>query len=180
LLDDIVERAEFPLALNKFEGDAALLYADVGDNAQAAARDIANQIFALFPALKTKAGELSTARATCPCGACQNIRDLRLKAIVHMGEAAFRKIRQFDEMAGEDVIVVHRLLKNNVRASEYVLMTEAFFSHLDSSFVAAGQPMAESYEHLGTVNLRAFPIAGALPLREAEARGGSWWRRLWS
>lgn len=180
LLDNIVERAEYPLVLNKFEGDAAFLYAEIGNSAVDAVRDVARQIFELFPAFKAKAAELASERAVCPCGACQNIRNLRLKAIAHSGEAAFRKIRQFDEMAGEDVIVVHRLLKNNVQASEYVLMTEAFFSRLGDQSDKPWQPMTESYDHLGTINLRAFPLSNDRAAPESKAPATSWWRRLWS
>ena len=43
LLETIIDSASFPLTLNKLEGDAALLYADMGDAQTAAARDIAWQ-----------------------------------------------------------------------------------------------------------------------------------------
>lgn len=178
LLENIVENAEFPLILNKFEGDAALLYADIGDDEKRAVRDIARQIFDLFPTFKQKALELSTERALCPCGACQSIRDLRLKAIVHKGEAAFRKIRQFDEMAGEDVIILHRLLKNSVRASEYVLMTKPFFALADDQWVSNGHSLTERYDHLGTIELKVFyPSAERAKLQDVSAK--NWWRRLW-
>jgi hypothetical protein len=51
---------------------------------------------------------------------------LKLKAILHHGEAAFNKVRQFVKIGGEDVILAHRLLKNSVPGHEYVLLSQAF------------------------------------------------------
>ncbi len=42
-----------------------------------------------------------------------------------MGEIAIKPVRQLVELAGEHVILVHRLLKNLVPRREYVLLTEA-------------------------------------------------------
>ena len=156
LLETLIDHATHPLVLNKFEGDAALLYADVGADEAAAARDVSRQVLGLFPGFKAKALELSNNRAVCSCAACQNIRNLRLKAIIHLGEAAFRKIRQFEEVAGEDVIIVHRLLKNSVAAGEYVLMTEPVFRHLDPAVQDLAADFVENYDHLGAIRVKAF------------------------
>lgn len=39
----------------------------------------------------------------------------------------FKHIRGFEEQAGPDVILAHRLLKNTVQTLDYVLLTEAFW-----------------------------------------------------
>lgn len=143
------------------------------------ARNVSAQVFGLFPAFRAKALALALAenRAACPCDACQNIRYLLLKAIVHWGEAAFRKIRQFEEMAGEDVIIVHRLLKNGVEAAEYVLMTETLFRRLDPAVQARGRGGVERYEHLSAVAIKVFdPAVATAP--EQPAPAGSRVRRL--
>ena len=159
LLESIVEGADFPLVLNKFEGDAAFLYADThGDDARAA-RDVAAQVFTLFPAFHAKVAELAAARDACPCGACQNIRNLRLKAIAHVGEAAFRKIRQFEELAGEDVILVHRLLKNSIPANEYVLLTERFPAPPEVPAGWTSRRYVERTSDVGVVGLHVFTPA---------------------
>ena len=178
LLESIVEHAEYPLILNKFEGDAALLYAEIGDDEKRAVGDIYRQVSDLFPAFKAKSLKLSNERSMCPCGACQNIRELRLKAIVHKGEAAFRKIRQFDEMAGQDVILVHRLLKNSVNANEYILVTEAFYSRLDDHLASRGQALVERYDHLGEIKLKAFHPSGDRLVSPGELSAENWWRRF--
>ena len=90
LLEAITDGAEFPLVLNKYEGDAALMYADTNGNPKAAVNDVSRQVFGLFGAFKTKVADLAADRSKCPCDACQNIGNLRLKAIAHLGTAAFR------------------------------------------------------------------------------------------
>ncbi|MGP1678486.1 MAG: DUF2652 domain-containing protein, partial [Burkholderiales bacterium] len=57
LLETIIARASYPLTLNKLEGDAALLYAEMGDTQTAAARGIARQVTAFFSAFHGKARE---------------------------------------------------------------------------------------------------------------------------
>lgn len=160
LLETVIDKATHPLTLNKLEGDAALLYGTLGDDRLAAARDIASQVEGFFAAFHAKAHELSGVRSSCSCEACQRILDLRIKAIVHSGQVAFRKIRQFDEIAGEDVILVHRLLKNTVAEREYILMTESFHRLLDESRAGSGEPRVEVDSDLGPVNVRVFYPSG--------------------
>ena len=156
LLETIIERASFPLTLNKLEGDAALLYADMGGAEAAAARDIAQQVTAFFFAFHAKAEELSSSRANCPCDACQHILDLRLKAVLHHGVVAIRTIRQFEELTGEDVILVHRLLKNGVAKPEYILMSASFHCLAGNLPGYRGEKGEESYDDLGRVSTVVF------------------------
>lgn len=156
LLETVIDRASVPLTLNKLEGDAALLYAEMSVRATDAARDVARQVTAFFSAFHAKAEELARNRANCPCDACQHILDLRLKAVLHHGVVAIRKIRQFEELTGEDVIVAHRLLKNSVSMPEYILMTASFHrlaGDLDGYQTERGQ---ESYDDLGSVETIVF------------------------
>lgn len=127
LIEAVIDHAAYPLTLNKLEGDAAFLYAEVNpDNQVEVARDVARQSWDFFKVFYERARTLSAERADCDCDACQRIFDLRLKSILHFGEVVFKKIRQFEELAGEDVILVHKLLKNSIPANEYILMTEPF------------------------------------------------------
>jgi hypothetical protein len=82
------------------------------------------QVKAVFPAFHGCLGRQRSERANCVCDACLGIDKLRLKAFVHVGELAVKQVRQFEELAGEEVILVHRLLKNHVPRREYVLLTE--------------------------------------------------------
>ena len=156
LLESVIDKADHPLTLNKLEGDAAFLFARLENEGEAAARDVMRQVAGFFPAFHDRARSLARSRENCPCGACRAILDLKLKAIVHAGEAAFRRIRQFEELTGEDVIVAHRLLKNSVTLPEYVLMTEAFHRLLADFDDSAGETRIEACDELGNVPVRVL------------------------
>jgi hypothetical protein len=98
-----------------------------------------------------------------------------IKAILHHGEAAFKRIRQFEELGGEDPILAHRLLKNTIPAEEYVLMTEKFYQ---LSGGVPGQTMearTEECEGIGKVRVMVFyPKAEEMPLPQPV----SLWERL--
>lgn len=157
LLESIVEGSEHPLQLNKLEGDAVLMYAETNSLPTQVAKSVLEQVLKAFPVFRAKAAQLEVDRAACPCNACRNIRQLRLKAIIHHGKAVFHKIRQFEELAGEDVIVAHRLLKNSVPLDEYVLMTYTFYPLLDQSIIDQGEERLEEVTDIGPVTVRVFP-----------------------
>ena len=62
--------------------------------------------------------ELSIDRV-CNCDGCVQVGTLKLKFVAHLGEIAFQKVKRYTELAGVDVILVHRLLKNSVPVPEY-------------------------------------------------------------
>ena len=160
LLETVLDHADFPLILNKLEGDAAFMYAELGADEAAAVRDVVRQVQAFFAAFHTKVKELSDGRSACPCNACQRIRDLRLKAVVHTGEVAFKKIRQFEELAGEEVILAHRLLKNSVPSHEYILLTEVVYAVAGEDWVGRTEQRVEHYAGLGDVRVKVlYPLA---------------------
>lgn len=156
LLEAVIDHAAYPLTLNKLEGDAALLYAELKDDETAVARDVARQAQAFFDVFYERARQLSTERADCNCNACQRILDLRLKAFLHHGEVVFKKIRQFEEMAGEDVIIAHRLTKNSIPSNEYILMTQPFYQLAGDLPDMNMETHQETYDELGSVNVKIF------------------------
>lgn len=127
LLEAVVESAYPPLVFNKLEGDAALLFAEMPINDFGLANNITRQIEAFFKVFYQRANLLANERAECSCNACQRVLDLRIKVFAHHGDVVFRPFRHFLELAGEDVIITHRLTKNSIQSSEYILMTDAFF-----------------------------------------------------
>ena len=152
LMETVMDRAEHPLTVNKLEGDAALMYAECAAGDARAAHDVLAQVKAFFPAFGACADRQRAERAGCGCEACGGIAKLRLKAFVHVGELAIKRVRQFEELAGESVILVHRLMKNKVEQREYVLLTEAAraAAALDETLLAAH---AETLDGVGPVRL---------------------------
>ncbi len=63
----------------------------------------------------------------CKCGACQGATGLSLKFVVHFGTFDQIKISHFTKLSGPDMVIAHRLLKNNVPASEYILMSDDYY-----------------------------------------------------
>jgi hypothetical protein len=124
LIETVLDRLDSPLVLNKLEGDAALLYAEL-DGDPATVPTLVDRVETIFEAFDARVAELVESRRACGCGACANVGALKLKAFVHVGEAVIKPVRQFQELAGEDVILIHRLMKNSVPANDYLLLTDA-------------------------------------------------------
>lgn len=153
LLESMLDRTEHPLIANKLEGDAALLYAEhaPGDEGPAM-RDALVQVHALFDAFGSRLRRIGEERANCGCDACANISRLCLKAFVHRGEIAIKRVLRFEELAGEPVILVHRLMKNHVPSREYVLLSAEAGRHAGLA-PGIGTTHRESFEGMGEIDL---------------------------
>lgn len=177
LMESVIDRAEHPLAVNKLEGDAALLFREYGPaDASASARDVLAQVGGFFSSFDRCLATIRDERRNCGCEACGNTEKLRLKAFVHAGEIAIKQVRRFEELAGEDVILIHRLLKNTVPGREYVLVTEAVRG-LAPDAVPALRPHQEIVDGIGPMqvwlaqaaDLPALPPAAAAVAAPREA-----------
>ncbi|MGB0695346.1 MAG: DUF2652 domain-containing protein [Rhodospirillaceae bacterium] len=153
LLSVVTQSAQFPLKLNRLEGDAAFLYCDeLGEDLDLAVADIAKQIEAMMSAFAIKHRDLlDRSVGGCVCDACQHVEVLRLKAFAHLGEVVFKEVNNFTELGGEAPIIIHRLTKNSVQSNEYVLVTEAFAKHLDQPIYPHQQPGRDDYDSLGSI-----------------------------
>src|SRR5580658_9810418 len=127
LLESIISRASLPMVVHEILGDSVNFYA-FADEGKHTALEVRRQVGAIFDAFRLREGELISDCSLCVCQACQNVGKLHLKAILHHGQAIFTSIAGFRKVAGEDVIMAHRLLKNSIPEREYVLETEAFRS----------------------------------------------------
>ena len=156
LLESVIDAADHPLTLSKLEGDAAFFYAESGPDTVAATKAVTKQVIGFFQAFKSREGALRFRESDCACDACHRIDELKLKAVLHYGDVAFKRIRQFEELAGENVILAHRLLKNSIQAKEYILMTEAFYGSSGGIEGQTPESRTEECEGLGEVKVRVF------------------------
>ena len=156
----MIDRTEHPLVLNKLEGDAAFFWAESGPDRAAAMRDALVQVHALFDAFDATLARLGEERANCTCDACANLGGLRIKAFVHCGEVAVKQVRQFEELAGEEVILVHRLMKNTLAEREYVLLSQAATDAFPLPSACAARAHAEDFEGLGELRLSVLAREG--------------------
>jgi len=158
LLESVIDDAEYPLILNKLEGDIAFLYALMDEDHAKVAQDILQQTLAFFPAFHRKAAELSLDTAYCKCDACTQISRLRLKTFLHHGKVVLKKIRHFEELVGEHVILTHRLLKNAISSDEYILITNDF-SKLTGIFLSSAKKSIQKNTKTQQLLARSFGFA---------------------
>ena len=80
-------------------------------------------------------------------------KNLKLKIVVHKGTCVTQKIRNFEEISGEDVILTHRLLKNNIASNEYWLVTKEFAKNLSKDNQKKFMPSSQKIENFGKIGL---------------------------
>jgi len=120
LIDAIVKAVDDEYEVSEIEGDAVLLIKKGIAPSQKEIVDICLKIFNAFHFQRKWIQQ----HAICPCGACQRISNLTLKFVAHHGPVAEIKVGRFVKQSGTDMIVAHRLLKNNIANNEYLLVTE--------------------------------------------------------
>jgi hypothetical protein len=177
LLEAVIDGAEPALTLAKLEGDAALLYALEGRGGVPSANDVVRSIRREF--LKRQA-RLQVDRM-CSCDGCTQVGALKLKFAVHVGEIAMQKVKSYRELAGMDVILVHRMLKNSVPTSEYMLMTEQALASMPETVRARAQGLVEDFEGVGPTSVHYVDLTD--PEAEAEALARvkpNFFRALWA
>ena len=168
LMESVIDASEHPLTVNKLEGDAVLFYA-LSDRSGAAARDIFAQVLRFSEAFYARLGQLQQ-RSFCTCQGCTQMGQLDIKAVVHHGEAALKRVKQFEELAGEEVILVHRLLKNTIGKERYVLMSEPFFRLLAPGNPEAFEARTEQCEGIGAVTVFVHHPGAPLPIAAPASR----------
>lgn len=154
LLELIVDSNQIGMAVSEIEGDAVLFYKH---NEVPLLKDILEQVRKTFLDFHNHLRSYESKRI-CPCGACTAAINLSLKFIVHRGEIGFTTVKNRKKPFGSDLILVHRLLKNNVGDREYLLLSESFSKdNIESSLIdekqwSALKTGATIYENIGEVN----------------------------
>lgn len=155
LLESLMEQVDVPLRVSNVEGDALLLYAIMSGNEEVWRRRSGNlvvRILSLFQVFRERLLEIG-AYSVCKCDACAEVGDLKLKILVHSGEALLTHVGDFPTLSGVDVITVHRLAKNSVEEDEYVLLTEAAMRDLS---LPPGAEVRESSEEYDTGTFKTY------------------------
>ena len=161
LLSAVIKEVQIPLEVNKLEGDAMFMIAERrNDGWEATGSEIGRRLESFIGTFDTKLTELANSNI-CDCIACQQMVTLRLKIIGHYGFAVRSHVAGFDELSGVDVIVLHRLLKNEVPGSEYILLTGPAFRFLSppGDYVAH----RERYDDVGDIPLRLRSLSASVP-----------------
>jgi len=148
LMDTVVKGLRPPFRLAKFEGDAAFVYAATAKIDGSMLQDIIEQAYFTF---RRRLRNIKQA-STCECKACAAMGDLDFKFVAHHGEMVKQKMGGREELAGRDVILVHRLLKNTVGEK---VGGRAYAAYSDACVQAAGiDPAAHGLvEHHETIDI---------------------------
>jgi hypothetical protein len=166
LLEEIIREVEIPLQVKEVEGDAVFLYAIRPDDEiawQETRRSIRAKLASFFQAF-SRGILVGSEFALCSCPSCRNVDQLKLKLVVHSGEAVAHKVGDFSDLSGVDVILAHRLLKNSVPSQEYVLMTEAACRDVgfpDGVEVLEGEEHYEGFGRIPTYTQLMGDVAGS-------------------
>jgi len=155
LIESVIDASRFPLVLHELEGDAVTFYA-LSDGSPEMARNVCSQALHCVAAFRKREAELVGECMLCKCDACTTVGRLKLKAVLHHGEAVFSQVKQFTKLSGEDMILVHRLLKNSIGRKEYILLTESLHGLAADLSGWTLESRSESAEGLGRVNVKVY------------------------
>ncbi|WP_031426429.1 DUF2652 domain-containing protein [Flavimarina sp. Hel_I_48] len=154
LLNEIIYANELDLKVSEIEGDAVLFYKS-GDLPRFKelidqCRNFYVDFYERLELLKEKYNENKDSDSMPEI--------LGLKIILHYGEEiGMVPIGTHIKLMGEDVITAHRLLKNNLDISEYILITDALLSQYSEEEISINCDWCTlkknkiEVEHLGTV-----------------------------
>lgn len=154
LLELLIDANTMQLELAEVEGDALFWYKfiDTTDLFQ-----IEKQIEHMYLAFHTHLKRYEYQRI-CSCGACSSAYNLKLKFVVHFGDIEFIDVKDTTKPYGKNVIIVHRLLKNEIPLSEYALYSDAIIEALkDKALITLTSQYdfgALSYSYKGLEDLK--------------------------
>jgi uncharacterized protein YndB with AHSA1/START domain len=147
LVGTVVTTLRPTFSLAKLEGDAAFMAAPEAEIDGSLLLDTIERCYFGFRRRRRDVRQATS----CECDACVRIPDLNLKFVAHVGPVVRQQMAGLDELIGRDVIVAHRLLKNNVgettNASAYALLTDACTTAMGLEPMALGMtPHTETYD----------------------------------
>jgi uncharacterized protein DUF2652 len=165
LLERVMHRLSPPLEIQELEGDAVFA---IGRDA--IVRDGGVLPVALvdaFAAFKDEQRKMASDES-CSCGACRAVPSLDLKLVTHHGRFVRQKVGGRSRVAGPDVILVHRLLKNPAGGGAYLLLTAPALERVGRHpAIANARPLHTSYAYFGDVPCFVADLTPAPSERES-------------
>jgi hypothetical protein len=151
---------QYPFVISGFRGDAIFMYVpDTNICEPQTMLEALENLFFVF----SDARRQMIYNTSCTCRACQNISGLDLKMVIHYGEYVLQNLGDREELLGADVIVPHRMLKNDViektGIASYALFSDAAADASNLSELAYPLvPHSETYAHIGEVNMKVLDL----------------------
>lgn len=161
LLRKLIEANIINMSVGEIEGDAIFFYKTGRLPSVNRVADQCKHLYKIFSDF------LDNLREDDPDNYNRYLADnqLGLKIIIHYGNISLANIKGRIKLLGEDVIIAHKLLKNNINELNYILLTEKYLSkvrnrkkleqwfhweELHSGF--------EEYEYIGEVPYRYITL----------------------
>jgi uncharacterized protein YndB with AHSA1/START domain len=171
LIGTVVGALRPAFRLAKLEGDAAFVYVVTEAVDASTLQDIVEGCYFAF---RRRLRDIQQA-SSCECNACILIPSLDLKLLAHHGRIARQRMAGRDELVGSDVIVVHRLLKNDIETSlglhAYAIYTEACMqaAGVDDPVALGLRQHRQTYDGVGEVVGWVRDLAGAWTEEQARS-----------
>lgn len=167
LMKVLTQSLGHPLHIIKYEGDAVLCHApDMAFKNTALLLDVLESTYVAF---SDHVFNMKTC-TTCECKACAKMKALDLKFFLHHGSYLLERGGKGQDLAGPEVILLHRLMKNNVKEvtgrMAYILATAAALEQLGTP--AEFTAHLERYEHFGDVACGVADLHSLLDARRAQ------------
>jgi hypothetical protein len=141
LLEAIINANALSLEISEIEGDAVLFYRH---GRTYPVSIILHQFQQMLKSFNTAKRKLHTA--------FPQVSSLSLKLIVHYGTIAMYSVKGFAKLYGKAVVEAHRLMKDQVAADTYVLVTDAYIQETGNGLMdepPGSSQQCEIYGDLG-------------------------------
>ena len=164
LLEIIIEANILEMEVAEIQGDAVLFYR-LGP--PPTVQEVINQCKQIFIDFQNYLKIVERDQGT-EVGASLSDSRLTLKIVVHYGRLSVTQIREHIKLMGKNVIIAHRLLKNDIEGDEYVLLSEDYLQTQPEQDIKPNFSWSRLhrgstyYEHLGEI---AYRYAFLTPLR---------------
>jgi hypothetical protein len=150
LLETIVAAVGEDYVISEVEGDAVLMYRKGNPPSK---KEIIDQCVKIFTSFHRELQEMN-AISICQCGSCRGITDMTLKFVIHFGTIEEISVARFVKASGLDMVIAHRLLKNNIDSHEYILVTKNYLNNIadaDDMIELSWTSSKEAYDSIGDV-----------------------------
>src|ERR1043165_1323639 len=163
LLEGIVQMVSGDYVVSEIEGDAVLLYKKGNPPSK---KEMVEQCVKIFTAFHTMIRTFAGA-PFCQCKACTGLSDLTLKFVVHYGTIAEHSVARFTKASGIDMVISHRLLKNNIPGHEYLLTTDSYLKNIPDSAEANDLEWMQATEEYPSIGIVEFSFASLTALKQS-------------
>lgn len=159
LLEILIKSNELKMKVSEIEGDAVLFY-KLNDVPSILA--LLQQAERMFLNFHNHLKEYEV-RRICNCGACTSASSLSIKVIAHQGEIGFTKVQNVSKPFGKELVLSHRLLKNEAKGKEYMLLSDTFDNQLNDELInlpswVKTYKASSNYSNIGEVHYQYIPL----------------------